>query len=250
MASSTSAPSYLTIGGQQYTITSNLSVAVGTVTSGTRYQVYAVQSAGVVSLVISANENSSGPASFSSWKLVASFYGANGSVFGGFVSLRGSPQSEVIDGGVNSFSTNGGTVTKGTSNIADTITFRREGSYAWIESHYAQSNAGTSTGTNILLALPGSLAVDPNNYVYYTGVTDSPTNAASIIGVANGWYSTNINDQVVMFDATHFAFQQVLALATNGWWQTSQLGFSNAFGISMMLKVKISGWSETPIEDL
>lgn len=98
MAASSSAPAYLTIGGQQYAVTSQLSVAKPSLTANARYQVFAVQSAGVVSLVISQNENSTGPAGFSSWKLVGCFR-ANGLAsvaFGSFINIVGIPKSDVI----------------------------------------------------------------------------------------------------------------------------------------------------------
>jgi hypothetical protein len=95
MAASAASPAYLTVGGRQFTITSNLSVALPSMTANTRYQVFAVQSGGVVSLAISQNENSVGPAGFLSWKLVGSLY-SNGLVsvgFGSFVNIKGVPST-------------------------------------------------------------------------------------------------------------------------------------------------------------
>lgn len=67
--------SSLTIGGQQFktsTLTRTITTDV-TLTANTMYMVYAVQSGGVVSLKISTNVNSVGPAGFVSWKLVGAF---------------------------------------------------------------------------------------------------------------------------------------------------------------------------------
>lgn len=88
------AASKLTIGGQQY-VTSTLTVAYPSLTAMTLYMIYAVQTAGVVSLVISQNFNSVGPSGYSSWKLVGAFY-ANGlgtPTFGSFVNLEGVPRT-------------------------------------------------------------------------------------------------------------------------------------------------------------
>ena len=54
------APSVLTIGGQQYS-TSALTVAANLAAANSRYQIYAVENAGVVSLRVDSNENSVGP---------------------------------------------------------------------------------------------------------------------------------------------------------------------------------------------
>jgi len=86
MLSSISSPSYITIGGQQYTVTANLSVSTGSLTANNLYFVYAVQTAGVVSLAVSTNVNSIGPAGFASWKLIGAFYSDASSIFNAFVS--------------------------------------------------------------------------------------------------------------------------------------------------------------------
>lgn len=75
------APSILTIGGRQYETTSSINVALPSLTANSRYQVFAVQTAGVVSLVVSQNENSQGPNGYSGWRVVGAFYTDNGSNF-------------------------------------------------------------------------------------------------------------------------------------------------------------------------
>ena len=87
------AASTLSIGGQQYK-TGILTVPVGTATANTRYQIYAVLDSGSVILVKSVNENSVGPATYNSWKLVGSFYAGATDTFGGFVTIEGVPQSD------------------------------------------------------------------------------------------------------------------------------------------------------------
>jgi hypothetical protein len=94
-------PSLLTIGGQQFRVLSSITRTISTditMAANTRYQVFAVMVGGVVQLRISANENSAGPAGFSSWKLVGSFY-ANGMgtvAFGSFVNIEGPPSTNTI----------------------------------------------------------------------------------------------------------------------------------------------------------
>lgn len=86
------APSRLTIGGQQYA-TGPLTLTANFAAQNTRYQIYAVLVAGVVTLVQSINENSVGPLGYTSWKLVGSFYTNSYSTpaFGSFVTIDGVP---------------------------------------------------------------------------------------------------------------------------------------------------------------
>lgn len=86
----------LTIGGQQYVTSSVLDVAADLSTANTRYQIYAVLSGGVPTLVVSQNENSVGPAGENAWKLVGSYYtnGASTVAFGSFVNIDGAPTTK------------------------------------------------------------------------------------------------------------------------------------------------------------
>lgn len=84
MAASTSTPAYLTIGGQQYAITSNLTRTISTdvtLAASSIYQIFAVVSGGVVALRISTNGVATGPVGFTSWKLLGSFYTNAASTF-------------------------------------------------------------------------------------------------------------------------------------------------------------------------
>jgi hypothetical protein len=68
-----SAGAIMTIGGQQYTTTAPLQVTPVGLIVQTYYRIYATVSGGVVSLVVSANNNSTGPAGHTAWKLVGHF---------------------------------------------------------------------------------------------------------------------------------------------------------------------------------
>src|SRR5438067_1862472 len=88
------AGSWLTIGGQQYNPTSDLTLTLGTLVASTLYMVYAVVSGGVVSLTYSTNMNSVGPAGYLAWKLVGSFYASTVPDFGSFCNIDGIPSSD------------------------------------------------------------------------------------------------------------------------------------------------------------
>lgn len=92
------AGSVVTIGGQQYTLPSSISVALPSLSYVQRYFVYAVISGGNPALVISQNVNSVGPAGFAGWKLVGAFY-SNGQSpvgFGSFVTIEGVPETQLF----------------------------------------------------------------------------------------------------------------------------------------------------------
>lgn len=101
MSASTSNPAYVTIGGQQWKVTSSLSRTIATdvtMAANTLYMIYAVRNSGNTELRISTNVNSVGPAGFSSWKLVGAFQsnGMSPIAFGSFVTIEGTPTSGFI----------------------------------------------------------------------------------------------------------------------------------------------------------
>jgi len=99
LAASSSSPSWFTIGGQQYKVTSNLSRTIltdVTLTLQNLYHIYAVISGGSVVLRISTNVNSVGPSGFASWKLIGAFYTDTSAIFNAFVSTSGTSVSTVV----------------------------------------------------------------------------------------------------------------------------------------------------------
>lgn len=90
MAASEISPAWLTIGGQQYFITSNLSRTITldvTLVASTNYQIFAVVSGGVPQLRISTNSDSVGPSGFTFWKTIGGFFTNTSAGFGGFNSF-------------------------------------------------------------------------------------------------------------------------------------------------------------------
>lgn len=81
-------PSILTIGGQQFNETVALNVSATLAAVNTRYQVYAVRSGGNTILAVSANENSIGPAGYTAWKLVGSYYTDGALGFDSFLNIN------------------------------------------------------------------------------------------------------------------------------------------------------------------
>lgn len=241
MAASVASPAYLTIGGRQYTVTSNLSVALPSMAANTRYQVFAVQSGGVVSLQISLNENSVGPAGFLSWKLIGSLYsnGMSPVAFGSFVNIKGAPETDVIDYNptINNFGTTTSVVAR----------WRRSGDNL-------EGSAGFTSGTHA--AAPGSISLPSNFSLQATKLTRN--NLTSAVGsVVGHWGGGNASfhggpvitapasNSSLVYHASEYAASSASPLtATNA----NSIDSNSAYEFTF--RVPIAGWSNTPIEDL
>lgn len=99
MSASSGSPAWLSIGGQQYRITSNLVRTITTdvtLTLQNLYYVYAVISGGIPVIRISTNVNSVGPSGFSSWLLIGAFYTNTAAAFNHFVSKNSETQTTTV----------------------------------------------------------------------------------------------------------------------------------------------------------
>lgn len=228
MAASMSSPAYLTIGGRQYTVTSNLVVALPTLTANQRYQVFAVVSGGSVILAISTNENSVGPAGYTSWKLVGSLY-ANGlgSVgFGSFINIEGIPATANPVEWTPTFSGGSGTVT----NI----------SCFWERNADMLSGKGcrfSTTGVGgITLSLPAVSVRHPDttNYRHYGSGAITTLGAFTTSVIARG------NDTAMTLALPVAGVNNGQSVYTNWAAETHTIDFS----------VPVVNWSNTPIKDL
>lgn len=232
MLASLSNPAYLTIGGQQYKVTSTLVVALPAMSANTRYQVFAVQSGGVVSLVISQNENSVGPAGYTRWKLVGSLQsnGLSPVAFGSFISIDGVPRTGRIAFNLQNNSQGFGT-------------FSTMDSYYEIDGGFINLNMsmtiGTRTAVQARIGLPdnltslitpsrkivGSMAYDPSTTVTYHLIQES-SSSGFLYPVFNSAGSGGLSP---IADATTI--------------------FGNGAFISGQGRVPITGYSNTPIKD-
>jgi len=252
MIASLSNPAYLTIGGQQYKVTSTLVVALPAMTSLTRYQVYAVQSGGVVSLVISQNENSVGPAGYTRWKLIGSLM-ANGLTsvsFGSFINIKGAPMSLPVDF----------TPTGTHNNCTYTGKLTRNGAKA--DLNCLLSYTGTPTLTELHVNLPFTV-----NTTGFANTNFSGTNAPRV-----GWAElqetsfvfaelamrSNTSLRVFRGSINPSAAVSVASATYTGFDGTYQNSNGSTLtminGSRVILNVPgglpVSGWTTTPIEDL
>lgn len=246
MAASLSSPSYLTIGGRQYTVTSNLVVALPTLAANNRYQVFAVVSGGVPVLVISQNENSVGPAGYTSWKLVGSLY-ANGEspvTFGSFVNITGVPATNTfIHTPVYTADTVNPTV--GTI-LLNALYVRRYGDTCFADWVFRQSVAGSGGTGNY----QGSLPFLVNSSRAKVGLSTLQGNQGSArlnTAVAGGEYGGYI------YLASTSGFGMFLHDESTGptVWSSGFGSFTNTnMDMAASFSFPVQGWSNTPIEDL
>jgi len=259
MAASVSSPVYLTIGGQQFKITSQLSVALPAMSANARYQVFAVQTAGVVSLVISLNENSVGPVGYSRWKLVGSLR-ANGSlVFGGFSNIKGSSSDWILSGTFQIGATTTAP-TYGTATIdVNQLWYKIEGNSARIRWAWVKSVTGTATaGTGMyLFPMPANISIDVTKLVPDTTVIGA--NAANPRSNNVGSYNASTTGAaftggVTVYDSANVLLSGSDTVVNNASLGTISAGFGAITGAAQMgygvdALVPILGSSNTPIED-
>jgi hypothetical protein len=232
-------PSLLTIGGQQYRTTSAITRTIATditMAANTRYQIFAIVSGGVVSLKISANENSVGPAGSTSWKLVGSFYanGAASVAFGSFVNIEGMPVSDQITfDAVFSF----------TAVTSKTSYWWRRGK--WFFAHYKFHGNGAQPATSQNMSKPTNITFDETNTSTGTDtVSDYPAGSwagedAGVQSYGGGVFYRNSDD--VFYNATQAGAasnSNPYSFSTGDYWKT------------IIRDMPVLGWSNTPIKDL
>jgi hypothetical protein len=238
------AASRLTIGGQQYA-TSNLSVALPSMTANTRYQVFAVQSGGVVSLVISQNENSVGPAGYVSWKLVGSLYANEALSFGGFLNIKGVPSSDEISHNA-SLSTSGGSLTLNPTGAVQPVGYwKRIGDAIEYLQSWKNGSGGAATGTAGNLLISG-----PTNLICNNANRPSDGNYGPFIGVTHGYNVTEgaVSSGVYVSGAPNSNRFQIANDASGSVYTLADVNAN--FGMNFIVRYRIVGWSNTPIEAL
>ena len=253
--------SILTIGGLQYEIDVQKSVALPTMTANTRYQVFAVISGGDVVLVISQNENSVGPVGYTSWKLVGSLMANSALTFAGFIDIKTSPSFAAYSAGPLVITATGSNpIQSGNTKIIDRLMVSRRGSKALYSIEFSQTAAGSNTaGTgDYLFNLPFNANLDTTT-VFTTvagqNVAYSPTNHLGSGSLRVG--TTQVTVGVYLYDQNKVRLGGInvvqnftgggLAWAAGG----TQVALNQAtISYAATFEMDIQGWSNTPIEDL
>lgn len=258
LTSSTASPSWLTIGGQQYKLTSNRTLALPTLTANTLYMIYAVQTAGVVSLVQSTNVNSVGPVGYASWKLVGAYYSNNlvSVSFGNFVTIDGTPTGDwvILNNTVGSSFLTGGVSNPSFGTVATNIVkARRVGRELVYEWDYRQTGAGGAGSGTYFINVPFTI-----DWAYHKASNTQPyvgnVGYMSVIEETSGQYAGVNNVFLPSNTTTQLAVRlgQVSNSATmNQDWSSSYSHFAVAtFEFGLRAKFPVVGWSNTPLKDL
>lgn len=194
------APSILTIGGKQFETKVSISTPLPSLTANTRYQIFAVNNAGTIQLVISTNENSQGPAGWNAWKLVGSFYSEwESASFDDFVNIEGIPRNRTIDKLLTS------DVLSNTNDIADLrVTGLTLGMYYHVKG-YALSVINGDSGMSLQFINNGNIVGEvqvghvgngdanpgPNISFHFKAESDTLSVDATSITNPNGWLGNN-----------------------------------------------------------
>lgn len=242
MSASTSNPAYITIGGQQWKVTSSLSRTIATdvtMTANSLYMVYAVRNGGNIELRISSNVNSAGPSGFTSWKLIGAFY-ANGLVsvaFGAFIKdINSAPESE---------SWNWTPTGAWTSNISYFGKARRSKEFVEMEI-YAVCSGAPSPNVQLFFNNPTNLTTD----------TSKLPNGVSNFYYAGGWtgQDNGVNSRgglVQLLGGTMYPYYFAGGTSTvDGVNLTTPFTWGNLDAMTATLRIPVVGWDATPIKDL
>lgn len=262
--------STLTIGGQQY-IVSSLSRLISsdvTLVANTLYMIYAVVSSGVVVMRISTNVNSVGPAGFNSWKLVGAFYASGGNSFNGntvefgsFVTIEGPPKTlNKYNAGRLIVTAHTSNPTKGNGGVGNTdrMLIGIDGKQVTAYMEYAHNVAGSAGTGNYFFQVP--FAVDTNihqiNSDSFSGANGqwnaysdtisnghiSTSNSLGVMAGAQPFDSSRI--RIWVFNATTSGFAAIGGIGSNFFpFNASDMEFSFTFSYES------SALSAIPLKD-
>ena len=230
------AASRLTIGGQQYTTTSATQRTISTdvtMTANSLYMIYAVVSGGAVQLRISSNVNSVGPAGFLSWKLVGAFY-ANGLVspaFGSFVTITGRPVSS------RTFYTGSGTWVTNTSYSSS---WERDGEFMVVRVSLL-IQGGSPNAAILDVNGPSGFTVDTSKTPVGTPIIARALDSGTREFPLGDYYGGSFALRLIQGENATSAGN--VSESTPFVWTTDDEMHSTA-------RIAITGWSNTPLEDL
>lgn len=250
MGTITLASSVLTIGGQQYVVSSAsrlIASDVPVLAANSLYMVFAVVVSGVVQLRISSNFNSVGPTGFDAWKLVAAFYSNNGPMtvsFGSFVNIKGTPHTNTVAAGPVFFDATIMAPTKGTV-LIDRSEWVRRGENMYFRVDYRQTTAGTAGNGIYEIVFPTNLLADPNK-MYYGNSINNVRGKSQFTG-----NKTISSGHPYMVDPDRVRLVGDSDVDPGNPWSSVFQPLSNINSdVSIFIEVPIVGWDNTPLEDL
>lgn len=259
MAASAGSPAWLTIGGQQYKVTSALNLTIPTLTANTLYMVYAVQTSGVVSLVQSTNVNSVGPAGFLSWKLVSAYYSDGNLSFGSFVNITGIPKT------LNRITYSGTIVDANNSNVqsgaplTNTRYWERDGRYGlYSGGYYHQRTVGSNGTNNYYIKVPTQQTAISASDEQLSASNSGEINGFVTGDVGGGTFAVGGRSSVAVPPINGFGLRIVSDTDGGNWGASGAGGVLDAYAMSNTFvgltwtkcRVRINEFNDTPLVDL
>lgn len=248
LTASSASPAWLTIGGQQYRVTSSLSRTIATdvaIAANTLYMIYAVLNSGVVEMRITTAVNSVGPSGFTSWKLIGAFQanGLTSVAFGSFVNIDGPPRFGPVafTPRIESQQSNNLITLNPTGSVAATGTYQRTGTQITIRVGFRNGSGGTATA-------------DINGPLYISG----PPNLNNSGDATDGEIGNRLGEMnlvVYTVSKTYYGLYAIYSafkmtpVKPNGAIMNVTDIIANA-AISANWSMTVNEWSNTPLKDL
>lgn len=186
-----------------------------------------------MTLKVSLNENSIGPAGYESWKLVGAYYtNEYDSQFGAFVNIEGKPETEMYSSHVTGSWTN--------TNYSG---FRKRVGDMMVGSSLA-SIVGTPQTTFLHMVLPDGAVMDTTKM--NTAGRDT-VGSAFIRGPSRGYPAITAFYTTTGFLIYH---AETTGNASSFVTESSPLSFASGMFVSSEFSVPIVGWTNTPLVDL
>lgn len=249
-------PTRITIGGQQYKLSSTLTLNTATTglggldtgALGSAFQLYYVyactNTSGVVGLVASLTGPSTGPSGFTSrYQLVGAFYVSDTAVIGSTITINGTAETDWI-----SFTPTSTWI----SNATHTGRMKRRSNV--MDMDLLISLTGAPTATSLTFNMPGSFQMDETSMATETAArkpvslygqirgTGSSSYAAGLVHIGSGNPSTL--DAVVLSQSanTVIYIDRAITAITNTVPETLGAGLYLSFKVE---NLPIAGWTKT-----
>jgi hypothetical protein len=243
------------IGGQQYRTTSAISMTIPTVAVNQLYMLYLVIVGTTLTLVQDTALNSVGPTGYTAWRLVGAYYSNATNGFGGFVSIRGTPTSDVISYSPTMRSVLSFPVASNwDTQVGD---WRRNGPVMECEVTLAPGTV-TSVGSGAyVIPLPSLFSPSVPGTIYINGTSRvdrvQTVGTCQVSGNAGtpGWTATTLSTGTTFIAQSSdgnfgLGMQADNNVCGNGWYGWAIGSFTCH---SVKATVAISGWTSTPLED-
>lgn len=237
-----------TVRGQQYdfgALSRTISADV-TLAANTLYFIYAHVISGVVNLRISASAPSVYKNSNPTSDLIGAFYadGRSSVGFGAFVTITGTPESNVYAHSPVYTSTGGG-MTVGTILVND-LFVKRIGDLCFATWVFRQSVAGVAGSGDYRASLP--FEVDTNKAKVGLGTTQGDQGSGRLnTAVPGGEYG----GYIILYDSANFGMFLHDESTGPTLWSSGFGAFSNTnMDMGGNFNYPVSGWSNTPLKDL